>query len=185
MNMPIDCLAPLAPALRNSAASLLVGAWLSAFASPSVVLAQAPPAAPLSWTFAGPQGDGVGWTAERGSIAAVDGKMRMQPDASRRVVLLSPPGLPDAARDAGQFVLAVAGTGLERVRIQGRRDARGGWITLADARGKALRQVADGVAIERTAGKRGAPIERLRIELEFRTTNPRTLERIVVVPAPT
>jgi hypothetical protein len=91
--------------------------------------------------------------------------------------------LPESTRDAGQFILGIEGTGLSRVRIQGRRDARGGWITLADARGKALREVPEGVAVERKPGPRGA-IEGLRIELEFRTTNPRTLERIVLVPSP-
>jgi hypothetical protein len=76
-------------------------------------------------------------------------------------------------------VLGVGGTGLLRARIQGRRDARGGWITLADARGKALRDPSDGVVIKRTAAGVEAPIERLRIEMEFRTTNPRPLDRIV------
>lgn len=159
-------------------AQLAACAWLLALACPAVVRAQAP--APLTWTFGAAQG----WTAERGRITLVDGKMRMQPDANRRVVLLSPPGLPDAVRDAGQFVLGIGGTGLQRVRIQGRRDERGGWITLADARGNALREAPDGIAVVRKRGKRGPPIERLRIELEFRTTNARTLERIVVVPAP-
>jgi len=74
----------------------------------------------------------------------------------------------------------MAGTGLERVRIQGRRDARGGWITLADAGGAALHETAEGYIVKRKPGARDAPIERLRIELQFRTTNPRALQRIVV-----
>lgn len=154
------------------AALLLFGAGISAHA------------ASLSWTFDTANGNDGGWTAERGTMTVVEGKLRLQPDANRRIVLLSPPGLPDTVRSAEQFVLGVGGTGLLRVRIQGRRDARGGWITLADASGTALHEVADGVAIKRRAGERGAPIEQLRIELEFRTTNPRTLDRIVINSAP-
>ena len=79
------------------------------------------------------------------------------------------------------FLVGVPGTGLARVRIQGRRDARGGWITLADASGSALRETANGSVVKHKPGPRGA-VERLRVDLEFRTTNPRTLERIVVNP---
>ncbi|MCC6197211.1 MAG: hypothetical protein IT518_22375 [Burkholderiales bacterium] len=167
---------------------LLAAAALAAsLAWPFIALAQAaqPADAPsLSWQFGAPAvpPDG-GWTAERGRILAVDGTVRLQPDPNRRVVLVSPPGLPDAVRHAERFVVAVEGTGLRRVRVQGRRDERGGWITLADAAaGKGLREGPDGFVLKR-AGARGAPIERLRIELEFRTTNPRTLRRIAAAGA--
>jgi hypothetical protein len=137
------------------------------------------PSAALAWTFGTPQpATGNGWTAERGTMTQGNGEARLQPDANRRVVLLSPPGLPEAARYAEEFVLGLAGTGLQRVRIQGRRDARGGWITIADASDATLREAADGYTIKRNAGARDAPIERLRIELTFRTTNPRALTRI-------
>ena len=89
-----------------------------------------------------------------------------------------PPGLPDTARHVEEFVLGVTGTGLQRVRIQARRDARGGWITIADAAGSSLREVPGGFAVTRKPGARDAPIERIRVELEFRTTNPRELQRI-------
>jgi hypothetical protein len=142
--------------------------------------AGAPPGV-LSWTFVAPQpATGDRWTAERGTMTLGSGETRLQPDANRRVVLLSPPDLPEAARYAEEFVLGVSGTGLQRVRIQARRDARGGWITIADASGASLREVADGYAIKRNPGTRGASIERLRFELTFRTTNPRMLTRIVV-----
>ena len=143
-------------------------------------MAQAAPS--HGWTF--DTGDVLGWQAERGTLAIADGKVRLQPDANRRVVLLSPPALPESARSAGEFVIGVVGTGLQRVRIQGRRDDRGGWMTLADARGSALRSTPDGVAVKRTLMPGVAAYERLRIELEFRTTNPRTLERILVNAAP-
>ncbi len=137
------------------------------------------PSTALAWTFGTPPPPkGDGWTAERGTLTPGDGEARVQPDANRRVVLLSPPGLPEAARLAETFVLGVPGTGLLRVRIQGRRDARGGWITLAEASGTALVETADGYVVKRKPGARGAPIERLRIELTFRTTNPRALRRI-------
>ena len=103
---------------------------------------------------------------------------QIAPNKSRRVVLLSPSQLLDRVRTAEQFVLGVTGTGLERVRVQARRDARGGWITIADASGPALQEVAGGVKVKRVSGARTAPIERLRIELTFRTTNPRSLSRI-------
>lgn len=157
------------------AAALVVGALIG-LAKPAIVGAQT--AAPLSWTFS----DAAGWTAERGTLSVVDGKVRLQPDKSRRVVLLSPAGLPEAAAGAGEFVVGVPGTGLQRVRIQGRRDARGGWITIADASGSALRESANGYVVRRKPGPRDVPVERLRVELEFRTTNPRTLERLVVNP---
>jgi hypothetical protein len=132
-----------------------------------------------SWTFGGsPSATADGWIAERGRLTVANGEALLQPDANRRVVLLSPPALPDGIRDAEAFVLHVSGTGLQRVRVQGRRDARGGWITLADASGTALGETADGYVVKRKPGARGAPIERLRVELTFRTTNPRALQLI-------
>ena len=69
------------------------------------------------------------------------------------------------------------------MRIQARRDPRGGWITIADASGSALLSTATGYVIKRKPGARDDAIDRLRIELDFRTTNPRALKRIAVVPA--
>ena len=141
----------------------------------------ASPASALAWTFDAAQpGAGAGWTAERGTLTLGTGEARLQPDPNRRVALLSPSGLPDATREAEEFVIGLSGTGLERVRIQARRDARGGWITIAEADGNALRETADGFVIKRGAAARGAPIERLRIELTFRTTNVRPLTRISI-----
>ena len=144
--------------------------------------AGSPPGA-LSWTFGAAQ-PAAGWTTERGTMTLGQGEARLQPDNNRRVALLSPPGLPDAVRNAEEFVVGVSGTGLERVRVLARPDERGGWITIADASGAAMRKVADGYAIKRNPGARDAPIERLRIELTFRTTNPRPLTRISANPAP-
>jgi len=177
---------------RLNAAAFAFAAILGGLGLPALVHAQATqsatgaaPARPamaqgaLSWTFGTPQtATGNGWTAERGTITMGGPEARLQPDGNRRVVLLSPPGLPDAARNAEEFVIGVTGTGLQRVRIQGRRDARGGWITIADAAGNSLREVPGGFAVKRKPGARDAPIERLRVELEFRTTNPRELQFI-------
>jgi hypothetical protein len=139
----------------------------------------------LSWTFDAAQPTAsAGWSTERGTMTLGDGAARLQPDRSRRVALLSPPGLPDAVRSAEEFVLGVSGTGLERIHILARRDPRGGWITIADASGAAMGVVGDGFAIKRRPGARDAPIERLRIDLTFRTTNARSLTRIAVNPAP-
>ena len=152
---------------------------------PAMPVTAGSPSVALTWTFDAAQpGAGAGWTAERGTLTPGSGEARLQPDRNRRVVLVSPPGLPDAARDADAFVLGLSGTGLQRVHVQARRDARGGWITIADASGNALRQTADGYVIKRSAAARGAPIERLRIDLTFRTTNARPLTRIAIIPAP-
>jgi hypothetical protein len=146
-----------------------------------VAMPAAATGAEVSWTFGAPaSATADGWTAERGTLTVANGEARLQPDANRRVVLLSPGALPETVRDAEAFVLRVAGTGLERVRIQGRRDARGGWITLADASGAALGETADGYVVKRKPGARGAPIERLRVEFMFRTTNPRALQFIAI-----
>ncbi len=135
----------------------------------------------LSWNFGSSlPADGTSWTAERGALIAANGETLLRPDANRRVVLLSPPDLPDAARASESFVVGIAGTGLQRVRVQARRDARGGWITIADASGPALHETAEGYRVARKSGARDVPVERLRIELEFRTTNPRALQRIAV-----
>jgi hypothetical protein len=61
---------------------------------------------------------------------------------------------------------------LPRVRIPIRRDAQGGWIAIADANGTALRETAEGRSVKRNPGEREAPVERPRIELQFRTTSP-------------
>jgi hypothetical protein len=174
MNNPIAC---TGSKRRLFAASLAIAVIVAGIASPALVHAQ-------SWTFGTAQSvTGEGWTAERGTLTVGNGEARLQPDANRRVVLLSPPGLPEAVAQAEEFVLQVAGTGLQRARIQARRDARGGWITIADASGAALRETADGYAIKRNAGARDGEIERLRIELTFRTTNPRVMTRIAAGPA--
>jgi hypothetical protein len=151
---------------------------------PATPATAAAPSAALAWTFDAAQpGASAGWTAERGTLTLGPGEARIKPDRNRRVVLVSPPGLPDATRDADAFVLGLSGTGLERVRVQARRDARGGWITIADASEGAVRETADGYVIKRGPAARGAPIERLRIDLTFRTTNVRPLTRIAIQPA--
>ena len=135
----------------------------------------------VTWNFATtPDQGGDAWVAERGRMTFADGETRLQPDANRRVALLSPPGLPEATKSAETFAVGIAGTGAQRIRIQARRDARGGWITIADASGDALRETADGYIVKRKGGARTAPIERLRIEVDFRTSNPRVLQRIAV-----
>jgi hypothetical protein len=191
MDTPIFRFGPQRPMM---AAALAFAVAIVALASSSPANAQTPQPSPaaapanpapsretLAWTFDGAQAAaGGGWTAERGTLTVANGEARLRPDANRRVVLLSPPDLPDTARAAEAFLLGTAGTGLQRVRIQGRRDARGGWITIADASGSALHETAEGYLVKRKPGARDVPIERLRIELQFRTTNPRTLQRIAV-----
>lgn len=142
-------------------------------------------AAPLTWSFAASQqGAGSTWTVERGRMTPGATEAVLQPDTSRRVILVSPSALPASVRYAEEFVVNVAeGTGLQRVRVQARRDARGGWITIADGKGAALRATPSGIALDRTPGARNLPIESLRFELFFRTTNPRALVSISALPA--
>jgi len=172
---------PIEPVARASSRRRWLAGSIAALA---LAIGVALPAHAQSWTFGTAQPDAGGaWTAERGTLTAGATDARLQPDANRRVVLLSPSNLPETVRAADAFVLQLEGTGLQRVRIQARRDARGGWITIADASGAALRETPDGYAIKRGSGARDGSLERLRIEMTFRTTNPRVLRRIAVVPA--
>ncbi|HTQ00051.1 MAG TPA: hypothetical protein VMN56_12035 [Casimicrobiaceae bacterium] len=168
------------PTCSTAALTLVLAVLAGGLAMPAAAAEQTASVA----IFDAAQGDRQAWTAERGTMTSADGKVVVRPDANRRVVLVSPPALPETVHGAGEFVIGVSGTGLLRVRVQGRRDARAGWVTLADARGDALRETPDGIAVKRTLMQGAAAYERLRIEMEFRTTNPRTLERVLVVPAP-
>ena len=143
------------------------------------------PLGSLLWTFGTAQhADGDGWTADVGTIALGKGFLTLRPDDNGRMVLLSPPGLPRSARDAETIVLGVpANAGLRRVRVQSRRAQDEGWETIADASGTALRVTDAGLAVTRTAGNRGAPVDQLRVEFTFRTDTSRKLLRIAGIPA--
>jgi len=182
-SVPWNSMATTFEQSRNFGVTLAQNSPQANVEKPVTPLPAGSPTGALSWTFGAQPANGAAWTIERGTMTLGQGAARVQPDSRRRVVLLSPPELPDAVRSAEEFVVGVQGTGLTRVRVQGRRDARGGWITIADASGAAMRQVADGFAIKRSPGARDRPIERLRIELTFRTTNTRPLTRISVNPA--
>lgn len=135
----------------------------------------------LSWGFGGgDSGPDARWTAERGRIEWDKGAARLHPDNGGSVVLLSPAALTLATASMKSVVLEMSGTGLQRVRIQGRRDPRGGWITLADASGPAVRSADGAVVIEKNMRVADGPIEQLRVELSFRTTGVRGLTRISV-----
>ncbi len=141
------------------------------------------PLGALLWTFGTPQhADGDGWTADIGRIGLGKGMLQITPDANGRVTLLSPAGLPASAQALREIVLGVdANAGLRRVRVQG-RTAGGGWQTLAEASGAALRETAAGIAIERTVRDFALPVDQLRLELTFRSTATRALTRVAVVP---
>lgn len=181
---PVSANGGAKPAQQSREGRLILAQNATATAAPAVAIppnAKAPAA--VFWTFGSPSAlNEDSWTAERGKLTLGEG--RLQPDNQGRVVLLSPADLPTAIRGADEFFLGVTGTGLQRVRVQARRDARGGWITIADASGATLHHGSDGYTIRRSPGARDAPIERLRIELQFRTTNPRDLQRIGAIPNP-
>lgn len=164
-----------AASVPSTPSNLVRGAWHDTAAD----------AAPVTWSFAAPQqAAGAAWTVERGRMTPGATEAELRPDTSRRVILISPPALPELVRYAEEFVVNVpADGGLQRVRVQARRDARGGWITIADGKGTGLRATPAGVAVKRTPGARNLPIDALRVELTFRTTNPRGLVSIAALPA--
>ncbi len=141
------------------------------------------PLGALLWTFGTPvHSDDDGWTAEPGTLALGHGFVTLAPDANDRIAILSPRGLPAAVVRGQEYVLGLdANAGLRRVRVQGRRGPDGGWETLADASGAALRRTAAGIAIKRTAGAPGAKIDQLRIEMTFGANTSRVLTRISVL----
>ena len=142
------------------------------------------PPGSLLWTFGTAQhADGDGWTAEVGSIALGNGYLTLNPDDNGRMVLLSPRGLPQSARDGETIVLGVsADAGLRRVRVQARRAPDAGWETIADASGAAARITGAGLAVTRNAATRAVPVDQLRVELSFRANTPRKLTRMATIP---
>jgi hypothetical protein len=139
------------------------------------------------WTFGTPaHDDGDGWTPDVGAIRLGPGYLTLEPDRNRRVAIVSPTGLPDAAGTAATFVLGLdQEAGLRRVRIQGRRNAESGWETLADAtspNNAGWRHTQAGVVLKRTGIARPEPFAQVRIELTFAATTTRTLTRIALLP---
>ncbi|MCC7041694.1 MAG: hypothetical protein IT516_15405 [Burkholderiales bacterium] len=142
------------------------------------------PLGALLWTFGTPShADGDGWVAEQGRIALAKGGLVVTPDANGRAILLSPADLPASLQRATQFVIGVdSHAGLRRVRVQGRL-AGGGWRTLVDATGGELRETPAGIAVTHGSAERALPLDQLRLELTFRSTTPRTIARVAVLPA--
>jgi hypothetical protein len=145
-----------------------------------------PPGTPL-WTFGTPaHEDGDGWTPDVGAIRLGHGLLRLEPDRNRRVAIVSPAELPEAAGRAETFVLGLEpDAGLRRVRIQGRRTAESGWETLADAisaDNAGWRHTAAGVVIGRTGIARPERYTQVRIELTFAATTTRALTRVALLP---
>jgi hypothetical protein len=135
----------------------------------------------VTWEF-GPQvAPDARWTVERGRVNWDQTPVRLQPDRGGRVVLLSPDALKLTSASIKSVSLEVSATGLQRVRLQGRRDARGGWITLVDVPGTSFRKVDNAIVIDKTKRVPDGPIEKLRVELTYRTTTARELSRISVL----
>lgn len=126
--------------------------------------------------------DGDGWTADVGTIALGRGFLTLGPDANDRIALVSPKGLPAQVREAEEFVMGFDGhAGVRRIRIQGRTGPDGGWETLADASGTALRASHAGIAVKRGTGDRAFAIDQLRIEITFSANTAKALTRIAVL----
>jgi len=126
--------------------------------------------------------DGDGWTADVGRITLGHGFLTIGPDANGRIALVSPRGLPAQVQRAEDFVLGFDRlAGVRRVRVQGRSAPDGGWQTLADASGPALRMTAAGVAVKRTAGDRALAIDQVRIEITFATNTAKALTRVAML----
>ena len=143
------------------------------------------PLGALLWTFGTPpHADGDGWTAEVGTIALGRGYLTMRPMPTTASCWCR---RRDCRRRCATRETIRAGldghAGLRRVRIQARRAPDGGWETLADASGAALRTTAAGIAVTRNATARGAPVDQLRIEMSSRRTRRGNLTRIAAIPA--
>jgi len=141
------------------------------------------PLGAVLYTFGTPShADGDGWTADVGTFALGRGHLTIGPDASGRIALVSPKGLPAQVQRAESFVLGFDGhAGIRRIRIQGRSGADGGWETLADASGSALRTTAAGISVKRTAGDRALAIDQVRIEITFATNTAKVLTRVAML----
>ncbi|MFO1304197.1 MAG: hypothetical protein U1F54_10720 [Burkholderiales bacterium] len=140
------------------------------------------PLGAVLYTFGTPvHADGDGWTADVGGIALGRGFLTLSPDANDRLALVSPKGLPAQVQRAREFVVGFDGQpGVRRIRVQG-RGPDGGWETLADASGEALRATAAGFAIRRTSGDSALAIDQLRIEIAFTANTAKALTRIAVL----
>jgi hypothetical protein len=140
------------------------------------------PVGSLLWTFGTPaHADDDGWTAELGGLGSRPGYLSLEPDASGRMAIVSPKGLPAGAQDAAGFVIGLdSHAGLRRVRVQMRRSADSGWETLADATSTQWREEAAGIVVPRSAGTQG-PIEQLRMEMTFSANTARQLARVALI----
>jgi hypothetical protein len=141
------------------------------------------PLGAVLYTFGTPSHpDGDGWTSDVGTFTLGPGYLNIGPDANDRIALVSPKGLPSQVQRAGEFVLGFDGhAGVRRIRIQGRTAPDGGWETLADASGAALRTTAAGIAVKRTAGDRALAIDQVRIEVRFATNTAKVLTRVAML----
>jgi hypothetical protein len=185
----------VSPMAWNGSNGLYVGqpgystftAWrntpLESAAKDFMLARQGLPLGAVLYTFGTPShADGDGWTADVGTLALGPGHLTIGPDANGRIALVSPKGLPVQVRRAEDFVLGFDGhAGVRRVRVQGRSAPDGGWETLADASGAALRPTAAGVAVKRTAGDRALAIDQVRIEITFATNTAKVLARVAML----
>ena len=73
-----------------------------------------------------------------------------------------------------------AHAGVRRVRIQG-RGPDGGWETLADASGAALRATGAGIAVKRAPGDRSRAIDQVASRSRSRRTRAKVLTRIAIL----
>ena len=185
----------VSPMAWNGSNGLLVGqpgystftAWRNTpleSAAKDFMLARAGlPLGAVLYTFGTPShADGDGWTADVGTFALGRGFLTIGPDANDRIALVSPKGLPAQVQRAGEFVLGFdAHPGVRRIRIQGRGSPDGGWQTLADASGAALRPTDAGIAVKRVADNRALAIDQVRVEITFATNTAKVLTRIAIL----
>jgi hypothetical protein len=141
------------------------------------------PLGALLWTFGSARhADDDGWSASRGAISARNGSLALEPDASGRVVLLSPPELPLRARAARTFVLGLApANSVRQVDIFARGERDGEWWRIAIATGAEWKDTAAGIALDADASSRGKAAYQWRIEIAFATTMPRDLTRVAAL----
>jgi hypothetical protein len=127
------------------------------------------------WTFGAPaHADADGWSAVRGTLVPQPGRAVIGPDASGVVALDSPPELMLDRSRAWRLVVLTDGPAPRSLRVLARAAQDAAWQALAASAGGAA---------SLPAGQ-GAPIDAVRIELEFASPAATALVRVAIVAEP-
>jgi hypothetical protein len=134
------------------------------------------------WTFGTPRhADGDGWLAEHGGAAAGTGYLTITPDAGV-VELLSPGDLGVPRRSARALVLGLADdVRIRRVEVLAASGGKPDWQSLVRVDDAKLLRRPAGRVVELPASG-GAPIDRLKVRIDFDAGDVVTLTRVALLP---